>query len=289
MGEAAASRRQLRLLLLAPSVMLIAVGVVLPLAATFVFAFRFNGAWTLRNFWIVLTQAPYVSILLSTLWTAVIVCLLSVGLAFPVCAYFASLGRLSTNVFIASMSIVLAISMLVRTYAWQVLLAYNGPVNDIALAVGLVGERQRMLFTRPAVILAMVQFMTPYAALILFSAMQRIDRDLVTAARTLGCNFWAAFRTAYWPQVSSSVLMATILVFAMSTGFFVAPALLGGPGEAMVGTQIHADLIFNHRNGAGLATAQGVILAVILALVSLTAFRIGGGGFLKTVVREGGR
>lgn len=276
----------LKPLLLGPGIVLVLLGVVLPIASALFSSFRVGGTWSVRNFQVVLTQEPYPQVLLTTLLISFVVCVLSIALAFPVCAYFANRGKVAGNVFIAITSVALATAMLVRTYAWQVILAYNGPLNDAILALGLADERQRMLFTRPAVMVAMVQFMTPYAALILFGAMRRVDQDLVTAARTLGGNAWVTFWSAYWPQISSSVLMAAVLVFAMSTGFFVAPALLGGPTDAMVGTQIHANLIFDHANGAGLATAQGVILAAILAVVSIVGFRVGGTGFLRAVAQE---
>lgn len=285
MTKNAALGSKLKYGLLAPGLCLIALTIGLPIIVGFFAAFRSNGGWTLHNFQVVLSQAPYATVLVNTLWISMVVAVASIGLAFPVCMFFSRSSKLATGFFVATMTVVLAISMLVRTYAWQVILAYNGPLNDLALALGLFDERQMMLFTRSAVIIAMVQFMTPYAALILFTAMKRVDHDIVLAARTLGASWWQAFKNAYWPQISGSVVLATVLVFSMASGFFVAPSLLGGPAEAMVGTQIHADLIFNYRNGAGLATAQGAILALILALVSAVGFRLGGSSFLRSASR----
>jgi putative spermidine/putrescine transport system permease protein len=267
--------------ILTPAVCLIAVTIVLSFFAALFSAFRVDGAWGLQNFVVVLTQAPYATVLGNTLWISAVVSVASVLLAFPVCAYFARSGRFATTLFVATMTIVLAISMLVRTYSWQVILAFNGPLNDLGMAAGLWDKRQMMLFTRPAVVVAMIQFMTPYAALILFSAMRKVDYDVVTAAQTLGAGWWLSFKNAYWPQVSGAVVLATVLVFSISSGFFVAPALLGGPDTSMLGNQIQSDLIFNYQNGSGLATAQGVVLAVILAVVSLAGFRLGGSTFLK--------
>lgn len=77
-------------------------------------------------------------------------------------------------------------------------------------------------------------------------------------------SWWRAFKNAYWPQVSGSIVLASVLVLSIVSGFFVAPSLPGGPGEATVGAQMYADLIFNCRNGVGLATALGAILTLIL-------------------------
>ncbi|MCV3241752.1 ABC transporter permease [Mesorhizobium sp. ZC-5] len=285
MAKNSALSSGLKYCLLAPGLLLIGLAIVMPITVGFFAAFRSNGVWTLQNFQTVLTQAPYATVLVNTLMISVVVAAVSIGMAFPVCMFFARAGRIATGFFVASMTIVLAISMLVRTYAWQVILAYNGPLNEIAIAMGLYDQKQMMLFTRGAVVVAMIQFMTPYAALILFSAMRRVDHDIVLASRTLGASWWQGFRSAYWPQVSGSVVLATVLVFSMATGFFVAPALLGGPGEAMVGTQIHADLVFNYKNGAGLATAQGVVLAFILAIVTVAGFWLGGSSFLRSASR----
>lgn len=275
------------LALQAPASLLIALGIVVPLAAGFVSALRFQGGWSLHNYDTVLTELPYLPILLNTLAIAALVCLFSVGFAFAACLCVARAGRLATRLFVAALTVIVAISLLVKNYAIQVILAFNGPVNDLGLFLGLWDTRQYLLYTKTVVVIAMVQSLTPYAALILFGAMRRVDFDIVLASRTLGAGRWTTFRTAFWPQVSSAVVMASVLVFSLAAGFFVTPALLGGPTDAMLGSQMHSDLIHNHEQGAGLAAAQGILLAAILALVALAAMRLAGPGFLRAAEGEG--
>jgi len=284
------SRKGLMFGLQVPATALIAFGIMVPLASGFSAALRHDGSWSLANYRTVLTELPYVPIVLNTFLVSALVCVFSVGFAFVVCLQFARAGRLATRFFLGALTVIIAISLLVKNYALQVILAYNGPVNDLGLFLGLFDSRQYLLYTKTAVVIAMVQFLTPYAALILFGAMRRIDFDIVLAARTLGAGGWTTFRTALWPQVSSSVLMAGILVFSISAGFFVTPALLGGPEDAMIGSQMHTDLIYNHEHGAGLAAAQGIVLTLALAAVAFVAVAIAGSGFLNAAddASEGG-
>lgn len=273
--------RALRWALLTPAALLIGLGIVLPLVAGFVSALEREGQWSLENYRIVLSELPYLPILLNTMLISILVCVFSVGLAFAVCMQFSRSGPGAARLFIGSLTLILAISLLVKNYALLVILAYNGPLNEIMVSLGLFDRKQYLLFTKPAVIVAMVQFLTPYAALILYGAIRRIDYDIVLAARTLGAGPWTTFQTALWPQVKTSVLMVSILIFSIAAGFFVTPALLGGPTDKMIGSQMHTDLIYNNTYGSGLAAAQGMVLTAILATITLIAFWFAGSGFLN--------
>jgi ABC-type spermidine/putrescine transport system permease subunit I len=277
----ASPERALRWALLLPASLLTGFGIVMPLAAACAWALRRQGAWSFENYRTVLTELPYVPVLANTLLISGLVCLFSVGLAFAVCMQFARSGPRTARLFIGSLTLIIAISVLVKNYALQVILAYNGPLNDAMLGLGLFDHRQRMLYTKPAVIVAMVQFLTPYAALILYGAIRRIDYDIVLATRTLGAGPLTTFRSAVWPQVKTSVLMVSVLIFSIAMGFFVTPALLGGPTDRMIGTQMHTDLIYNRSFGSGLAAAQGMVLTAILGVVALIAFLLAGSGFLN--------
>ena len=273
--------RALKWALLAPATLLIALGIALPVVAGFISALRRKGEWSLESYRIVLSDLPYVPILMNTMQISMLVCVFSVGLAFAVCMQVSRSSPGAARLFIGSLTLILAISLLVKNYALQVILAYNGPLNEIMVGLGIFDRKQYLLFTKPAVIVAMVQFMTPYAALILFGAFRRIDYDIILATKTLGAGPWTAFRTALWPQVKTSVLMVSILIFSISAGFFVTPVLLGGPTDKMIGSQMHTDLIYNNTFGSSLAAAQGMVLTAILATITIIAFWFAGSGFLN--------
>jgi ABC-type spermidine/putrescine transport system permease subunit I len=258
----------IRTALLAPGILVVVAFAVTPLCFSFLNSVRVSGAWSLGNFETVLTNEPYFTVFANSLVIATLTTLLTLLLAMPACAYFARRGSFDAGLFIAAVTLALTVSLLVRTYAWQVLLSYNGILNDISLTLGLSSKRLRILYTKTSVLLVLVQVMLPYACLVIFTSMRNIDHDLLLAARTLGAGPIKTFREAYWPQVSNSVIMAGVIVFTGSAGSFVTPALIGGPDETMIGMQIQADLVVNYINGNGLAAAAGTVLGIVLLVLT---------------------
>jgi len=119
-------------------------------------------------------------------------------------------------------------SVLVRTYAWMVLLGRNGIINRFLLDFGIIAEPWKLLNSPMAVVLGMVHVMLPFMVLPVYSALVRIDSDLVTAARGLGASPLKVFTTVYAPLTLRGVVAGITLVFVVSLGFFITPALLGG-------------------------------------------------------------
>jgi putative spermidine/putrescine transport system permease protein len=189
-------------------------------------------------------------------------------------------------VVVTLLAITLSISVLVKIFAWQVLLARDGPINALLLGAGIASEPLLMLYTRPSVVVAMVQIMAPYACLLLIAGMRRIDRDLLTAARTLGAGPLVVFRDVYWPQVRFGVVMTTLIIFIGSSGFFVAPALVGGPSEIMLGMKMQSDLVNQYETG--LAATTGILLTLFLLALTFVALRLSGRSF-RHLAEELGR
>lgn len=263
--------------LAAPAVALVLVCIVAPMCVTLYSSVRQGSHWSLQNYREVFTTPATVEVLKITLVISISVTILSVAICAPACAFFAKKGKRAANVFLAVVGISFSISVLIRTFAWQVLLAYNGALNSILVAIGILPHRSHMLYTRNSVIIAMVQTMLPYAALVLFSGMRRVDHRLLFAARTLGASPLRTFREAYWPQVKGSVSMAIILVFTLSAGYFVTPALLGGPSDEMIGMLMQSEISTDYLNGSSRAAAVGVMLGLVLLVVTLLVMRISRG------------
>ncbi|WCK80082.1 ABC transporter permease [Agrobacterium fabrum] len=260
------SRSRLELLVV-PALVLVIVSTVVPLVGALVGSVYRNGGVSFDYYAIFLNQKQYVWALSNTLIIAGATTVLCVVLAFPACAFFAAKGSATATLFIGAMGLSFAISGLIRTISWNLVLGRGGPLDDV-LSVAGIGSTN-LLYTRAAVIIGTTQIMFPYAAAILFSGMRRVDRDILLAASTLGAGSLQTFRTAYWPQVQSSVVSALLLIFVLSTGTFVTPALLGGPGDSMLGNIMHNDLTHNFEDGVGLASAAGTVLTVILGSVAL--------------------
>lgn len=277
------SGRAIHVVLMAPAALFVFAFVIAPIGIALVDSFNNEGVWTLGNYVHVLTEPPYPRVLLNTLVIATLTTLLSMAIAFPAAVFVASRSGRAVGIVVSLLAITLSISVLVKIFAWQVLLARNGLINDALLGTGLITEPLLMLYTRASVVIAMVQIMAPYACLLLIAGMRRIDRDLMTAARTLGARSLRLFRDVYWPQVRFCVVMTTLIIFIGSSGFFVAPALVGGPGETMLGMKMQSDLVNQYESG--LAATTGILLTGFLLIITFAALRLSGRSF-RNVAEE---
>ncbi len=157
-------------------------------------------------------------------------------------------------------------SVLVRTYAWMVLLGRNGIINRILIDSGLLDTPLSLLNSRLAVILGMVHVMLPFMILPIYSALTRIDPDLPKAARGLGASAARILTTIYLPLTLRGIIAGVTLVFVVSLGFYITPALLGG-GKVMMFAMVIEQQVreFLAWNFAG-------ALSVILLAVTLLMF-----------------
>ncbi|MFT3797647.1 ABC transporter permease [Microbacterium sp.] len=264
-----------RLSLSLPAVVLVGMFFAVPLVMAVVQSLQVDGRWTIQNY-LDLFQLPFSRSIGTTLvvsvWTTVITILVSI----PACNFVAKRGGWFANVFFLGMALAFTLSVLTRTLAWQILLARNGFVNTLLMDAGLIDEPLDLLYTRSAVLVSMVQVFIPIAAMVLYSGMKSIDRNLVMAARSLGASAVQAFRHAYWPQFKGSLVFAVLIVFSGSIGTFVVPAVLGGPDDAMFGQLMNGVLTSDAMNGASRASAAGVLMIAFLSVVLLVGLRIMG-------------
>src|SRR5262249_30991054 len=154
--------------------------------------------------------------------------------------------------------------LLVRTYAWIILLGRQGVVNTWLLGLGAIGEPLSLLFNLFAVLVGMVHALLPFVILPTLAVMRGIDSSLVRAARSLGASPWEAFRYVYFPLTLPGLVTGALLVFILSLGFYVTPSVLGGTGEItiamLIATQMQVTLDW------GLGTALSVVLLAIAAV-----------------------
>jgi putative spermidine/putrescine transport system permease protein len=165
-------------------------------------------------------------------------------------------------------------SILVRTTAWVVLLQTNGIINDALLFLGLTTERLQLIFSRFGTILAMTQIQLPFTLLPIYSVMRTISPNLMRAARSLGAGPITAFRRVYLPQTLPGVAAGCLLTFILCLGYYITPALVGGPTDQMVSSYIA--LYVNRELNWSMAAALGVyLLAATLGLYALYARIVG--------------
>ncbi len=157
------------------------------------------------------------------------------------------------------------VSILVRTTAWFILLQREGPANAALLALGVVDHPLQLIFTRFAVLVAMVHVLLPFAILPMVGVMKRIDPRLARAAASLGATKWQHFRRVYLPLSLPGVGAGGLIVFMLAVGFYITPALVGGNTDQMVSFFI-ADYTTTTLNW-GLASALALLLLAMTAAV----------------------
>lgn len=163
------------------------------------------------------------------------------------------------------------VSVLIRSFSWIVLLGRSGIVNEALRGAGIIDSPLRLMHNEFGVILAMIHVMLPFAVLPLMANMRGISGSYVDAARGLGASEWTAFRQVYFPQTMPGVMSGALLVFVLSLGFYVTPALLGGGRVLMISEYITYQI--QEFLNWGLGSAASVALLVATALVILIAAR----------------
>jgi putative spermidine/putrescine transport system permease protein len=162
------------------------------------------------------------------------------------------------------------ISILVRSFAWLTLLRGEGPINELLQAIGLIDEPLSLVRNETGVLIGMVHVMLPYAVLTLYANMRGIDLGLIAAARSLGASRFEAFRRVFLPLTRPGLIGAGTLVFILSLGFYVTPALLGGGRVLMVAEYIAVQINDTLRWGLGTMLAASLMIAVLGTLWALS-------------------
>lgn len=202
-------------------------------------------------------------------WTTV-ACLL---LAYPVAYRLATLPARWARPLLVLMLVPLFTAILARLYAWTILLGRRGPINNTLISIGMRDEPLQLLFSRTSVIIGMVHAMLPYMILVLYSTMVGIDRSLLDASRSLGASRFQAFRRTFLPLSMPGVYAGALLVFILSLGFFITPAVLGGAGDLTIATFVQQQIAILQW---GAATAMSVVLIVVTLILFLLFNRLFG-------------
>lgn len=210
-----------------------------------------------------------VAITIKTFAIAGSVTLVCLGLGYPLAACLGQTrGRLKKVVALCIIVPFLT-SFLVRSYAWVVLLGDQGAVNGALLGLGLIKEPIELLYSRTGMYIGMIHVMLPLMVLPIYSAMQAIDPVLWRAARGLGGGGLRTFLTVYLPQTMSGVRSGCILVFVLSLGFYITPAMLGASRDLMLGNLIATNVETTLNFGFAAALALVLLAATLLVYASI--------------------
>jgi mannopine transport system permease protein len=255
------------LLLAMPFLLILALAFILPLAmllreSLFVPSFSFT------NYEKVFDQPVYLRVMFRTLRISAIVTVVTLLLAYPLASLMVRARGLLLGLLLLSVLLPLWTSVLVRTYAWLVLLQRNGVLNEILFGLGVVKAPMQFLRTEGAVVLAMSHVLLPFMVLPLYAALRAIPDDYIRAARMLGAGSLSVFRHVVLPLSLSGISSGSLMVFLLAIGFFVTPVLIGGPQQMMLATLVQQQ-VTELLNWPFAGALVGVLLAFVLALVLL--------------------
>jgi len=209
----------------------------------------------------------YVTLFARTFAIAAVIMGLCLVLGFPVAHLLATLPMAKANLLMILVLLPFWTSLLVRTAAWMVLLQGQGVINDLLVALGIIGEdgRLALIYNQTGTIIAMTHILLPFMILPLYSVMKTIPPSYARAARSLGATSWTTFRRIYLPQTVPGIGAGGLLVFILAVGYYITPALVGGATGTLISNQIafHMEKSLNWSLAAALAT---MLLAAVLVL-----------------------
>ncbi len=218
-------------------------------------------------------QRAFGGILLRTFHISLVVTLICLLLAYPLAWWLATLPARSANVLMILVLVPFWTSILVRVAAWIVLLQSEGLVNRGLMGLGVIHEPLALLFNRTGVVIAMVHILLPFMILPLYSVMKSVPPTYLRAAVSLGSPPIAAFFRVYVPQTYPGVGAGALLVFILSIGYYVTPALLGGADDQMLSYYIAR--YTNVEINWGMACALGALLLTATLVLYGVYRRIG--------------
>ena len=212
----------------------------------------------------------------NLIWRTIRLCLITTAAAVTL-GYVVSYAMLHalSGVRRRMMSILLIsfwISVLVRSFAWLMLLGHNGLVNDMLMNLGIIAEPLPLMRNELGVLIGMTEYMLPYAILPLLANMQGIDPRVSSASRSLGASSVQTFLRVFLPLTKPGIIAASLLVFISSLGFYVTPAILGGGKVQMIAEYISVQLLVTVRWGVAAMLATLMIVSVLVLMYVLNRF-----------------
>ena len=243
----------------------------------------FDPAFTLTHFERFFGRPVFQSVFRNTLMVAAIVATTCLLIGYPMALFIVTRPPRWRPLLLFLVLVPLWMSILVRTYAWMVVLGREGIVNQGLLALGMIEGPLQMLYTSGAVYLSMVQILLPIMVVTCFSAMTEIDMGLVRAARVMGAGPVRAFRHVFLPLSLEGALTGWAVIFILSLGFFIVPALVGGRRDVLIGNMIVNQVA---QTNWGFAAAMAIVL-LAATLLLLAGMRLVASRYLYSPRQDG--
>ena len=243
-GKAREKSKTHDVLLLAPITLVLFLLFVVPLTEI-LYRSVYNDGFTLRYYRELFENPTYFTVILLTFKMVTVVTAVCLVLGYPLAFVMVGLSPRTAKLVRILVVIPLLTSVLVRPYAWMVLLGPRGFVDQALQAIGLIDQPIKLILNFTGVIVGMVYVMLPFMVLTLESVMRNIDPNLIRASHNLGASRWDAFWRIFMPLSLPGVAGGALLVFIMSLGYYITPALLGGPRDVVIAMLIARQVEFS--------------------------------------------
>jgi putative spermidine/putrescine transport system permease protein len=231
--------------------------------------YRPKAGYTLEFYGQIWRVPVYLQVIGRTFRTSALVTLMCLALGYPLAYLLATLRPRVARLLMIVVVLPFFTSIIVRTYAWMVLLGRNGVVNQYLTWLGLTEAPLPLLYNQGGVLIGMTYVLLPYMVLTVYSVMRGIEPGFIRAAHSLGASRWQAFRRVFLPLSLPGIAGGTLLVFILSLGFFITPALMGGPSDVMIAMLIEREVEFTLN--WSFASALAVML-LVLTLIGFVAY-----------------
>ncbi|WP_038098080.1 ABC transporter permease [Thioalkalivibrio sp. HK1] len=258
--------------LASPAIVLILIILIVPVGWLFYVSFiGADGGFSFENYQRMIERKSYARIFKTTFEVSFLTTALCILIGYPLAYFISRLPNRLANLCLITVLLPFWTSLLVRTYAWLVLLQKRGIVNDWAISLGLWEEPIKIVHNLSGTLIGMVHIMLPFLVLPVYGAMRSVDQDFMKAASNLGANPRYAFWTVFFPLTAPGLIAGSLMVFILCLGFFVTPAVLGGGKVILVSMKIVSNIELFVNWGA--ASALGVVLLVLTLAVLWLASR----------------
>lgn len=255
-------------------------GFVLPLMIFVLLGFDFPVAlmlgWSIRDpfptlrHYAYLAETPvYLRVIGNTMRVGLITTLVCILIGYPLAYWMQGLSAKARMVALSLVILPFWISILIRTYAWIVILGNAGLVNRVLIELGLIGAPISFLYNEFGVTVGTVNVLLPFFVLPLYATMTRVDRRLLQAAESMGASRRTIFWRIFFPQTRAAVAAGGVMVFILTLGFYITPAVLGGGRVSMVANML--DTLINQVPRWELAAAiSTVLMAAVIGLYAVS-------------------
>ena len=259
--------------LAAPSILIIIAVIMIPLGWLFYLSLIGKGGeFSLVNYQKMIEYKSYARVYMTTFEVSILTTLVCILIGYPLAYFLAQLPQRMAGIFMLTVLLPFWTSLLVRTYAWLVLLQKKGLLNEFAIQIGLWETPVKLVHNMTGTLIGMAHIMLPFLVLPLYGAMRRIEPDLMRAAANLGAKPVQVFWKVFFPMSLPGMVAGSLIVFVLCLGFYVTPAVLGGGRVVMVATQITA--ILENQFNWGAASALGVVLLIATLIILYLAGRL---------------